>query len=201
VWQKLYEELKDSDFVVITVAMDKTADDARPWIEAAKPTHPSLIDTQHLVADLYNMVNVPTIVWIDEEGLVARPNDVAFGRDTFKAITGIDSAKHLEALRAWVRGEAPSMTPDNVRSLRSLPTRQDQEARAEFGLAFWLYEHGRNEAAERHFLRGGELAPHDFMIRRSSLPMRGIDPMGPEFAKMLMEWEAAGNSYYLQLPD
>ena len=200
-WQKLYDELKDSNFVVITVAMDKTADDARPWIEAAKPAHPSLIDTQHLVADLYNMVNVPTIVWIDEEGRVARPNDVAFGQDTFKAMTGIDSAKHLNALRAWVRGEAPSMTPDSVRSLRSSPTRKDQEARAEFGLAFWLYEHDRNEAAERHFLRGGELAPHDFMIRRGSLPIRGIDPMGPEFAKMLMEWEAAGNSYYVQLPD
>ena len=200
-WQRLYEELAESDFVVITVAMDRTADDARPWIEAAKPTHPSLIDTQHLVADLYNMVNVPTIVWIDEEGRVARPNDVAFGQDTFKAMTGIDSAKHLNALRAWVRGEAPSMTPDNVHSRRSSPTRQDQEARAEFGLAFWLYEHDRNEAAERHFLRGGELAPHDFMIRRGSLPMRGSDPMGPEFARMLMEWEAAGNSYYLQLPD
>src|SRR2546422_1268348 len=33
--------------------------DALPiWIEAAKPTHPSLIDTRHLVADLYNVVNV-----------------------------------------------------------------------------------------------------------------------------------------------
>ncbi len=200
-WQRLYEELRDSNFVVITVAMDKTAADARPWIEAANPTHPSLIDTQHLVADLYNMVNVPTIVWIDEEGRIARPNDVAFGQDTFKAITGIDSAKHTDALRAWVRGDAPSMTPDDVRSLRSVPTRQDQEARAEFGLAFWLYEHGRNEAAERHFLRGGELAPHDFMIRRGSLPMRGIDPMGPVFARMLEEWQSAGNSYYLQLPD
>jgi len=201
VWQRLYEELADSHFVVITVAMDKTADDARPWIEAAKPTHPSLIDTHHLVADLYNMVNVPTIVWIDEEGRVARPNDVAFGQDTFKALTGIDSAKHMDALRAWVRGEAPSMTPDDIRSLRSLPSRKDQEARAEFGLGIWLYGHGRKEAAERHFLRGGELAPHDFMIRRGSLPMRGIDPMGPVFATMLDEWQAAGNSYYQQLPD
>ena len=200
-WQTLYEELADSNFVVITVAMDKTADDARPWIEAAKPTHPSLIDSQHLVADLYNMVNVPTIVWIDEEGRIARPNDVAFGRDTFKAITGVDSAKHMDALRAWVRGEAPAMTPDTVRSLRSSTTRQHQEARAEFGLAFWLYEQGRSEAAERHFLRGGELAPDDFMIRRGSMPMRGIDPMGPVFAKMLDEWQSAGHSYYLQLPD
>ena len=92
-WQQLHEELKDSKFTVITIAMDKSPEDARHWIEAAKPTHPSLIDSRHLVADLYNMVNVPTVVWIDEDGSIARPNDVAFGQYTFKALTGIDSAK------------------------------------------------------------------------------------------------------------
>jgi hypothetical protein len=201
VWQQLYDELKDFDFTVITVAMDKSGDDARPWIEAARPAHPSLIDTQHVVAGLYNMVNVPTVVWIDERGRIVRPNDVAFGSDTFRPLTGIDSAKHTAALRAWVRGEGPGLQEDDVRSRQTLPTRRDEEARAEFGLGLWLFEQGRAEAAERHFLRGGELAPYDFMIRRGSLPMRGIDPMGPEFAKMTAEWTAAGNSYYRPLPD
>ena len=68
VWQALYEELKDHGFVVITVALDKSAHDARPWIEAARPAHPSLIDTRHALADLYNIVNVPTVLWIDSEG-------------------------------------------------------------------------------------------------------------------------------------
>ncbi len=200
-WQQLYDELKDYSFTVITVAMDKSGDDARPWIEAARPAHPSLIDTRHVVAGLYNMVNVPTVVWIDERGRIVRPNDVAFGSDTFRALTGIDSAKHTTALRAWVSGEADGLQEDDVRSLQALPTRRDEEARAEFGLGLWLFEQGRKEAAERHFLRGGELAPYDFMIRRGSLPMRGIDPMGPEFAKMMAEWTAAGNSYYRPLPD
>ena len=200
-WQQIYEELKGSNFVVITVAMDKDAEDARQWIEAAQPTHPSLIDTQHLVADLYNMVNVPTVVWIDEGGRIVRPNDVSFGTDTFKAMTGIDSTKHHDALRAWVRCEASAMPDDAKRSLQALPTPRDQEARAEFALAFWLFGQGRLDAAEKHFLRGEDLAPHDFMIRRGSLPIRGIDPMGPVFAKMLADWQAAGNSYYLPLQD
>ncbi len=50
---------------MITVALDRGPDDARPWIEAATPTHPSLIDTRHVLADLYNIVNVPTVVWIE----------------------------------------------------------------------------------------------------------------------------------------
>jgi len=187
--------------MLITVAMDKDAEAAKRWIEAAQPTHPSLIDSQHLVADLYNMVNVPTVVWIDEDGRIVRPNDVAFGTDTFKAMTGIESLKHQDALRSWVRGEATAPTDETVRSLQTLPSPQDQEARAEFALAFWLFNQGRLDAAEKHFVLGGDLAPHDFMIRRGSMPIRGIDSMGPAFAKMTADWQAAGNSYYLQLPD
>jgi hypothetical protein len=186
---------------VITVALDKSPEDARPWIEAARPSHPSLIDTAHHLADLYNIVNVPTVLWIDERGRIVRPNDVAFGSDTFRHLTGLDAQRHLQALRAWVRGEAAPRPDAEVRALQSLPTPADQEARAEFGLGRWLHEQGRPEAAARHFERGGELAPHDFTIRRGTMPMRGIDPMGPEFRAMWAAWAAAGHSYYRPLPD
>ena len=220
-WQALYEELEELGFVVITVALDRGPEDARPWIEAARPTHPSLIDVGHAVADLYNMVNVPTVVWIDERGRIVRPNDVAFGTDTFRHITGIEAARHLGALRAWVRGEAqpkasradmeipraerggeaPVMAAREIRALQPVPSQADQQARAEFGLGRWLAERGRGEAAERHFVRAGELAPHDFTIRRGTMPIRGIDPMGPAFRAMLEEWVGAGKSYYRPLPD
>ena len=82
-----------------------------------------------------------------------------------------------------------------------LPSARDQEALAEFALGQWLWTRGRTAAAERHFLRGGELAPHDFTIRRGTMPMRGIDPMGPEFRAMLQSWVAGGQPYYRPLPD
>jgi len=198
VWQALYEELAGAGLMVITVALDKSPDDARPWIEAARPTHPSLIDTRHVLADLYNIVNVPTSLWIDEAGRIVRPNDVAFGTDTFRHITSVDSAKYLAALRAWVWGDAPGSRPPQR---PPVPRETDQQARAEFGLAEWLWEQGRPEAAERHFVRAGELAPHDFTIRRGSMPMRGIDPMGPTFREMIMTWAQAGNRYYNPLPE
>jgi len=201
VWQGLHEELKDTGFTVITIAFDKSAEDARPWIEKAAPAHPALIDTGHVFADLYNVVNVPTAVWVDERGRIVRPNDVAFGTDTFKHMTGLESARHLAALRAWVRGESPGPSPEQARALQSLPSPESQQARAEFGLGQWLWTRGRQGAAERHFARGGELAPHDFTIRRGTMPMRGIDPMGPEFRAMLTEWVGGGNPYYRPHPD
>jgi hypothetical protein len=187
--------------VVVAVALDKTADDARPWVEAARPTYPALIDTRHVLADLYNVVNVPTIFWIDERGRIVRPNDVAFGSDTFKHLTGLSSARHLDALRAWVRAEGAALSAEEVRRHQPLPTEADQQARAEFGLGQWLWTQGRVAAAERHFVRGGELAPHDFTIRRGTMPMRGIDSMGPQFREMRQAWVAAGQPYYRPLPD
>ena len=181
--------------------MDKDGDAARPWIAQASPTHPSLIDTKHVVSDLYNMVNIPTILWIDEQGMIVRPNDVAYGNNKYKEVTGLDSEVHMQALRDWVKGKRAAFAPDRARELQSLPTAEHQEARAEFALGQWLWEQGKNAAAERHFVRAGELAPHDFNIRRGSMPMRNIDPMGPEFFKMATEWREAGKPYYHPLPE
>ena len=88
-----------------------------------------------------------------------------------------------------------------ARQLQSLPTERDQQARALFSLGEWLFEQGRTAAAEKHFVRAGELAPHDFTIRRGTMPMRGIDPMGPQFREMLGAWTKAGNPYYRPLPE
>ena len=60
VWQELREELKDKNFEVIAVACDtKGAEAAEALIRAANPQHPSLIDTQHRVPELYGTRNVP----------------------------------------------------------------------------------------------------------------------------------------------
>jgi hypothetical protein len=196
----VHEELSPLGFTLISVAIDRDAEDARPWIERAAPTHPALIDTQWTLADLYNIVNVPTVLWIDEEGRIVRPNDVAYATDTYRAMTGIDSGRALDAVRAWVRDGVAGLTSDEATTLQPVPSDEHQLARAEFGLARWLAARGRDAAAERHFVRAGELAPHDFTIRRGSMPMRGIDPRGPDFIAMVRDWVGSGHSYYTPLP-
>ena len=186
-WQALYEELGAHGFVPITVALDKDPEDARPYIERAHPTHPSLIDTEHVLAELYHLVNVPTMIWIDEQGRIVRPHDSQFGTDPFTAFHGKHSAPYLDALRAWVREGKGALDPATVHGHQLLPTPETQLARAHRTLAWWLHRHGRTEAAERHFVRAGELAPKDWTIRRGSMPIRGINPMGPEFFELAKE--------------
>ena len=42
------------------------------WIDAAAPTHPSLIDTRHVTGELFGFINIPMAVWIDEQGTIVR---------------------------------------------------------------------------------------------------------------------------------
>ena len=192
-------ELGDEGLVVITAAVDR-AGDARPWIERAAPTHPSLIDEEHHLGELYNMVNVPTVVWIDEEGRIARPNDVAFTTEKGGRYADVSTDEQMALLRSWVRGELPPKPEDVLRAQVVPLSAESQTARAHFGLGWWLYQSGYTDAAEHQFRIGGELAPDDFMIRRGTMRFRGSDPFGSEFREMVTEWLALGHTYYLPLP-
>jgi hypothetical protein len=172
--------------VPITVALDRE-DDVRPFIEGSGATHPSLVDEQHRVADLYHFVNVPSIVWIDESGRICRPVDNQFGTDTFSEFTGKKSAPYLQMIREWVREGKHTLSPDEARRLQPAPRAESQQARAERALAWHLHQAGRGEAAARHFARAGELAPEDWTIRRGSLPILGENPFGPKFFELAEE--------------
>ncbi len=116
-WQQLYSELKDKNFMVVAVAEEsRGADHARPWIEQAKSDYWQLIDTEHRLEDLYNLVNVPQAVWIDETGKIVRPPETAGSTDHFRrmdlktrTMSPEDQAErlaarqaYLDAVRAWV---------------------------------------------------------------------------------------------------
>lgn len=173
----------------MTVALDRR-DDVRPSIEKAAPTHPSLIDEQHVVADLYHFMNVPSIVWIDEQGRICRPVDNQFGTDTFTAYHGKKSGPYLTMIREWVREGKHALAPDEARRHTPQPSADDQQARAERALAWHLHQQGRADAARRHFERAGELAPKDWTIRRGSMPILGGNPFGPEFFALAEEGRA-----------
>jgi hypothetical protein len=142
------------------------------------------------------MINVPTAVWVDEHGTIVRPPDTMFPDDKFVAFHGLKSELYLASLRAWVKeGKAP-LTAEELRRYQTPPTREHQLARAEFAVAWHLQKQGKTAAAERHFVRAGELSPHDWTIRRGSMPIRGLDPMGEPFMALWNEWQAAGSPSY-----
>jgi hypothetical protein len=57
-----------------------------PWTEDI--SFPVLFDSNHVLTELYAISNVPTVVWIDEDDDIVRPNGVAFGSDLFTGSPG-----------------------------------------------------------------------------------------------------------------
>jgi hypothetical protein len=170
--------------VPIAVALDRCSDDPRPFIEGSGATHPSLIDTEHRLAELYHMTNVPTILWIDEQGRICRPHDSQYGTDTFVQFTKKRSAPYLDMIRAWVRTGEGALSPEEARNTLPPISEDSQRSRAERALAWQLHQQGKADAAATHFARAGEAAPLDWTIRRGSIPIQGGNPFGPEFFEL-----------------
>jgi hypothetical protein len=155
-----------------------------------------LIDPDHLLTELYAISNVPTVIWIDEDNRIVRPNGVAFGTDMFKDFTGVEAGPHLDAVRRWVRnGEVPIAVDDARRAVGDL-SEDEVLARLHFRVAAHARRQGNDEAARSHFEEAGRLAPHDWTIRRAALPLVGDDPFGQTFFDMYGEWENVGRPYH-----
>ena len=200
-WQAIYQQLKDKNFEIISVAQDTNGvKDAGAWITAAKPTYTALIDEKHLVSKLYNMVNVPTGVWINEEGKIVRPNEVAFVDDRFKTFTGLDSEPYLTALKDWVEKGEKSTYAMSEERLREKLNANDPNmilAAAEFGLGEYLYKGGHLPEAIPHFKEAQRLNPKSWNYKRQAWALE--DPMkagGPEFWASV---DALGTSKYYPL--
>ena len=72
-------ELAPHGFEIYSVAMDTGGPDAvRRFVEAADPDFPVVIDRAHLLGELLGISNVPSGVWIDEDGMIVRPPETAF---------------------------------------------------------------------------------------------------------------------------
>lgn len=145
--------------------------DAGPPITAANPAFTVLIDEKHLVSKLYNMVNVPTGVWINEKGRIVRPGEVAFIDDRFKQFTGLDSVPYINALKDWVeKGErsAYAMSEERMREKLTASDPNIVLAAAEFGLGEHLYKSGHLPEAIPHFKEAQRLNPKSWNYKRQA---------------------------------
>jgi hypothetical protein len=210
VWQSLYADLKDSGFVVVAVAMD-VPEAARPWVEAARTDYPCLIDRNHHVADLYNMVNVPQVVWIDEEGRIVRPAENAGSSDAFRHMDRVTKqmtpeqlkerertkSTYVAAVRDWVsKGPASEFAYNaaQVRARLRLPDSAIAEAHAHFRLAQYLLRRGKRDEAVAHFSEASQLHRESWTIWRQAAEKDATGlATGPEFWARV---DALGNRPY-----
>ena len=174
---------------------------AGEFIRAANPAHPSLIDTRYEVARAYNMVNVPTAVWIDEEGRIVRPNEMAFADNRWIEYTKFDMTRYLEAVRDWAARGAQSAYVLDAKERRRrlpLPTPEHALAAATFRLAEHLHDTGHPEAAVAFFKRAQDLQPESWCFKRQAWALTDAEKLyGTTFHQEVAA--LGGRPYYTPL--
>jgi hypothetical protein len=198
----LREELHPLGLEVVSVALDTGGVEAAgPWIDRAKTTHPALIDEAHLLDELLGIVNVPSGVWIDEQGVIVRPPEPAFPwhprQPTDELLAQlpplmaeqlreaqkikIEPDRYVDALRDWVNEGADSryaLSPEEVTGRSRSRSDNESRAAAAFELAQHLQRSGHAADAVAWFREAHRLAPANWTYKRQAWSL--ADPLqGP----------------------
>lgn len=204
------EELRPRGLEVVSVALDTGGvDAAAPWIDRARTTHPALIDQAHVLDELLGVVNVPSGIWIDEEGVIVRPPEPAFPwrpRQPTEELLAqlpplmveqlgeaqrmrIDPDAYVAALRDWVeRGQdSPhALAPEEVVARSGTRDEQRAQAAASFELAQHLQRGGHAEDAVRWFREAHRLHPENWTYKRQAWSL--ADPLQGPTAEYDSDW-------------
>ena len=129
----------------------------RPWHEAAKADFVTLVDTQNVFGDHFNLKAIPYGVMIDEAGrLVKGPFNV-----------DVKDTKVREILEKWLSD--PSYNARLLREMEPLDTKATQthpEAAARFQLGLVLLEAGKEAEAMAEWWKALALDPGNWIIHK-----------------------------------
>ena len=204
VWQQVYEEINDPNFVLICVAEDTGGEPAAgPIFDAANPTYIQVVDENHIISSAFNFVNVPSAAWIDEEGRIVRIDEGTYSKthaigEGEEAIS-FGNDVYSPALKDWVAKGADS---EHVQSAATVTgnIRQhsfDQlKADAAFRLANLFRAHGQNEKADLYWEMAQSLNPDSINFIRQNLTLSEEGSAGETFRKVIGEYASEGKDYY-----
>ena len=139
----LRSELHSKGLEVVTVSLELSGPEAsRPYIDAARPDHPSLLDPTHRMDALFGVVNIPNVVWIDEQGMIVRPAEPGWpgGRQELP-VAMLQSRPKLGRAR-----RAPNRPDDSPGQQAVINSGQDRETYPD-AIRDWVDNGARSEYA------------------------------------------------------
>lgn len=199
--------------MVVAIALETGgATSAKEWIQKANPSYPCLIDERHIVAEMYNMVNVPNAVWINEKGQIVRPaepagvsdairdRDLATGQLSERAKALIERRRNFyyNAIRDWAEiGDASTyaLSPTEVQKHTSVRSENEGLAAANFRMGVYLYQQGFAKDAQHYFSIATQLRPQAWNYKRQ---MWNLDPESDARELFWANVDALGDTPYVQ---
>lgn len=207
VWQRIYEEINDPNFVILSAAQDTGGEAvAGPIFDAANATYIQVVDPDHVISSAFNFINVPSAAWIDEEGRIVRIDEGTYAQlheigDGEQSITfGTDV--YSPALRDWIANGADSVhvqSADTVAGNIRQFTRDQLLADAAFKLGNVFRLHGQSDKAEHYWEMARKLHPESINYFRQNLTLSEEGSAGESFMKLRGEYISEGKDYYRPL--
>lgn len=207
VWQRIYEDINDPNFVILCAAQDLGGEAvAGPIFDAANPTYIQVVDPDHIVSSAFNFVNVPSAAWVDEDGKIVRIDEGTYARvhtlgEGDQTITfGTDV--YTPALKDWVANGSQSTHVQSAATVAShirQHTPDQMQADAAYRLANLFRMHGKVDKAEQYWDMAQTLNPDSVNFIRQSLTLSEEGSAGESFRSLMGEYIGQGKDYYRPL--
>jgi len=125
-------------------------------------------------------------VWIDEEGRIVRPPEVAYSKEQKVLGTTIGDDRYIAGLRDWVANGARSkfvMPPDKLATKLARRGTKPRLADAHFKLGVYFHQSGDQESAAEHWQRAQQLNPDSWNYHRQDWSFEPSTAMRKWFGK------------------
>ena len=174
-WQHFYQQHASADFELISVAMEQTgAEAARPFVDVAGATFPTVIDEHGEMSTRLGFKAVPNGVLIDAEGTIRWAKYGGFS---------IDKPDDVAVVERFLRGEDPGPSPLSEAAY-TLGALERELVDTKLRLGRLLDSNGRRDAALREWQDALRLDPENLVIRKQIWVARYPEKFHP-----VIDWE------------
>ena len=153
------------------------------------------------MSSLYNLVNVPSAIWVDEDGRIQRINEGTYSEVILNGAVGTD--EYRPAVHDWVLQGAQSpyvWSRDQVRAKIRHRTSEEALAEPTFKLGVYYFEHGDESLARTYWERAQELFPDSWNFHRQDWSFTDDGSSGERFQNKAEDTDLYGGDVPFYAP-
>jgi len=159
-WQRFIERNSDTQdqFQFVSIAVDaQGAASARPWVEAAAATFPTVVDSENRLAQIYGYKLIPNGIFLDEEGVIRYQK---FGGFT------IENQADSDAIQRLIDGQVEQIATESTVAAYHLSETERVLVETQLRLGAALFRHGARHEAVAEWKAALRRDPENLTIRK-----------------------------------
>ena len=164
------------------------------WYDQADATYITLVDENHTISSLFNLVNVPSAVWIDEHGKVVRIDEGAYSKKHNMGDFEFGRDDYVPMVADWIKQGDKSQYVTEA-AVPDLALSSDQAlADANFKLGVFFKKAGDDARAAKYWAAAQALRDESWNYARQDWSFGASETASKNWAQKFESLE--GEPYY-----